>query len=149
MSSAGVDLGCFLTHDTATAKLQDTGQERLLQVIGTTARLEERQVIEVLTPSSTDYRSTPPTCPDPTAPGCSFDALKNKTVVFYGADVAPGQPSTTKYKMGRVEVPGEAIKKATAVYNSGGQTSLPTGWQIDFQLTSQWSKTFGAVTSAW
>lgn len=141
VSSAGIDQGCFLTRDAASAKLQATGQERLLQVIGTTARLEQRQVLATITPGSADYQATPVTCQDSTVPGCGFDALKSKPVVFLGRD------GTTKYKLGPVLVTGDAIKKATAVYDAGGQSSLPTGWQIDFQLTSSGSGTFSDVTT--
>src|SRR4029450_5977282 len=37
VSSAGENLGCFLDREAAEARLQETGQERLLQVIGETA----------------------------------------------------------------------------------------------------------------
>ena len=50
LSSADVNLGCFLTQAEAERKLQDTGQSRLLDLIGTTARLEEREVLEILQP---------------------------------------------------------------------------------------------------
>ena len=55
VSSAGENLGCFLDRESAEARLQDTGQERLLQVIGETARLEEREVIGVLAPTDPAY----------------------------------------------------------------------------------------------
>ncbi|HEX9124718.1 MAG TPA: protein translocase subunit SecD [Actinomycetota bacterium] len=144
ISSAGTNQGCFLTRDAAQAKLQETGQERLLQTIGTTARLEQREVLETLTASSPDYASTPVTCATPAqqeSSDCSFSALKDKSVVFLGQD------GSTKYKLGPVEITGDAIKKATAVYNTGSQTQAATGWQIDFTLTSSGAKTFGDVTT--
>ena len=143
VSSAGVSLGCFLSRELAQAKLQETGQERLLQVIGTTARLEQRAVLATLTPTSPDYASTPVTCETATAkesPQCSFEALKDQDVVFYGKD---GQ---TKYQLGPVLITGDAIKKATATYSTGSQTSVAQGWQINFQLTSEGADTFGQVT---
>ncbi len=144
VSSAGKGLGCFLTRDAAQARLQETGQERLLQVIGTTARLEQREVLGTLTPSSAGYGSTPVTCGTPAdqqSPDCSFQALKDQPVVFLGKD------GTTKYQLGPVLITGDAIKKATAVYNTGSQTQVAQGWQIDFTLTSSGSKTFGDVTT--
>jgi protein-export membrane protein SecD len=144
ISSAGKNLGCFLTRDQAEAKLQATGQQRLIQVIGTTARLEQRQVLEILTPSSPDYKTTVAQCTTPDerqTPACSFEALKDKTVVFLGSD------GTTKYKLGPVRVTGDMIKKATAVYNAGSQTSVGTGWQIDFTTTSAGTKAFANATS--
>jgi preprotein translocase subunit SecD len=144
ISSAGTNQGCYLTRDAAQARLQETGQERLLQTIGTTARLEQREVLETLTPSSADYASTPVTCATPAqqeSSDCTFNALKNKSVVFLGSD------GSTKYKLGPVEITGDAIKKATAVYNTGSQTQAATGWQIDFTLTGSGGKTFGDVTT--
>jgi preprotein translocase subunit SecD len=146
VSSAGTALGCFLTHDQATEQLQATGQERLLQVIGTTARLEQREVTGTLTPSDPNYESTPVTCGTPeerSTPGCSFQALAKKPIVVYGA----GNLGSTKYQLGPVLITGDQIKKATAVYNSGGTNSVATGWEIDFQMTSAGAKTLSNVTS--
>ncbi len=143
LSSAGIVLGCYLNPSAASTKVQSVGQDRLLQVIGTTARLEQRQVLAIYTPGTADFQANPLTCPDPTASSCSFDALKNETVVFAGS----GTSAADHYKLGPVLVTGDAISKATATYNSGSQTSLPTGWQIDFQLTKSGAKTFGAVTT--
>ncbi|MFL5766302.1 MAG: protein translocase subunit SecD, partial [Actinomycetota bacterium] len=133
--------GCYLTQDDAQAALQATGQDRLLQIIGTTARLEQRQVLQVLTSSDPSFKTTPVTCPTTTQPapaGCSTQALENKPVTF------TNQGGTTKYKLGKVLVPGDAISKATAVFNTG--QSGQTGWQIDFTLTPSGSNTFSDVT---
>jgi preprotein translocase subunit SecD len=146
ISSADKNLGCFLTRDQATAQLQRTGQERLLQVIGTTARLEQRKVNAELTPGQTGYDSTPVTCAteaERQTAACSFKALEHKPIVAYGT----GANSQTKYQLGPVLVPGDAIRKATAVYNTGGQSTVGTGWEIDFQMTSAGGKTFGKVTT--
>lgn len=146
VSSANKNLGCFLTRDQAAAKLQATGQERLLQVIGQTARLQERQVQQVIAPSDPAYASTEVTCPAeqqrPTK-DCSFSALRSKTVVFLGNG---GEGTASKFKLGPVEVTGDMIKKATAVYNTGSQTSAATGWEIDFTLTSAGTSAFADVT---
>jgi preprotein translocase subunit SecD len=144
VSSADKNLGCFVTQDAAQAKLQETGQERLLQVIGTTARLEEREVLGTLAQGSPGYDATPVTCAtteEQATDQCSFEALKDQNVVFYGID------GTTKYQLGPVEITGDAIKKATATYNSGSSTQVSQGWQIDFTLTSDGAKTFGDVTT--
>ena len=143
ISSAGQDLGCFLTRSDAQGKLQQTGQERLLQVIGTTARLEQREVLGDLTSGAPTFASTPVTCQTPTAQasaGCTFQALKDKNVVFMGQN-------GHKYQLGPVLVTGDMIKKATATYSTGSATSIGAGWQIDFTLTSTGSKTFADVTT--
>jgi preprotein translocase subunit SecD len=147
VSSAGTRLGCFLTREQATAQLQRTGQERLLQVIGTTARLEERQVNGVLDPGQPGYETTPVACAtqaERATSACSFQALAKKDIAVYGS----GNESRRKYELGPVLITGDAIKKATAVYDAGGASSVGTGWEIDFTLTSAGAETFGDVTTA-
>jgi preprotein translocase subunit SecD len=144
VSSAGENLGCFLDREAAEARLQETGQERLLQVIGETARLEEREVLGVLIPTDPAYASNPLTCGTPTEQAteeCSFEALKDQNVVFKDRDDA------TKYQLGPVEITGEAIDKATAAYNAGSSTSVGQGWEIRFDLTNEGSGTFSDVTT--
>ena len=144
VSSAGKSLGCSLNRDSAEALLQETGQERLLQVIGETARLEQREVLGVITPTDPSYASTPLTCATPAeqeTKECSFEALKNKNVVFQD------QNNQTRYQLGPVEITGEAIDKATAVFNPGSQTSVGQGWEIQFTLTGAGSATFSDVTT--
>jgi preprotein translocase subunit SecD len=144
VSSADKNLGCFFSQDLAQAQLQATGQERLLQVIGTTARLEQREVLSTLTASDPSYQSTPVTCgttEEQQTDACTPESLHDQPVVFLGTD---GQ---TKYKLGPVLVTGDAIKKATAVFGSGSQTSVSQGWEIDFTLTSDGSRIFSDVTT--
>ena len=144
VSSAGENLGCFLDRESAEARLQETGQERLLQVIGETARLEEREVIGVLAPTDPTYASTPLTCgtvAEQATKECSFEALKDQEVVFKARDDA------TKYQLGPVEITGDAIDKATAVYRAGSSTSVGQGWVIGFDLTNEGSGTFSDVTT--
>ena len=143
VSSAGKGLGCFLTRDAAAAQLQQTGQERLLQVIGTTARLEQREVLQVIAPGTAEFDSTPVTCGTATEQGtaaCSFEALKDQTVVFMGQE-------GDKYRLGPVEITGDLIRRATAVYGTGSQNGGLPGWQIDFSTTSAGSQTFSDVTT--
>jgi preprotein translocase subunit SecD len=144
VSSADKNLGCFLTRDQASARLQETGQERLLQVVGETARLEEREVLQQLTPGTAGYDTAAVTCETPeeqATKACSFEALRDQQVTYFGKD---GQ---TKYVLGPVEITGDAFTKATAVYNTGGSQSVGTGWQIDFQLNGEGASTFGEATT--
>ena len=156
VSSAGKDLGCFPTQDEANAKLQQTGQERLLEVIGTTARLEMREVIQLISPADSKYDLTPVTCGTPAeqaTPDCTPEALADQQVVYVGdpsqimvvgTDTGNKPP---KYVLGPVGLTGDAIKKATAVYNAGGTTSTNVGWQVDFSLTGKGAQAFGDLTS--
>jgi preprotein translocase subunit SecD len=142
-SSAGKAQGCFLTRDDAQAVLQKTGQERLLQIIGTTARLEQRQVLGTLTSSTPNYDSTPVTCgtaAERQTSGCSFNALKDKNVVFLGKD------GTTKYQLGPVLITGDQLKKATAIYDASGSTCSTPGWCVQFSTTSEGTGTLADVT---
>jgi preprotein translocase subunit SecD len=144
VSSAEKSLGCFLSRDAAEARLQETGQERLLQVIGETARLEQREVLGAIAPTDPNYGSTPLTCATPAeqeTKGCSFQALKDQNVTFQARD------GGTKYQLGPVEITGDAIDKATATFNSGSSTSVGQGWEIQFTLTGAGSDTFADVTT--
>jgi len=143
VSSAEQQLGCFLSREAAQARLQETGQERLLQVIGQTARLEFREVREMLTPDTPGYDSTPVDCATPTeaeSPECSFEGLRDRDVVLFD------RAGQTKYKLGPVELTGEAIDSAAAVFDAGGQ-ALGRGWTIDFTLTDEGSQAFGDITT--
>jgi len=144
VSSAGENLGCYLDRPSAEARLQETGQERLLQVIGETARLEQREVLGVLQPTDPNYASTPLTCATPTEKAteeCSFEALKDQNVVFAARD------GGTHYQLGPVEITGDAIDKASAVYNAGSSTAVGQGWEIQFGLTGVGSGIFSDVTT--
>jgi len=144
VSSADRQLGCFFTREAAEARLQETGQERLLQVIGQTARLEQREVLETLTPDTPGYDAAPVTCAtevERQTDECSVEALRDRDVVFLDRD------GETKYKLGPVLVTGDAISRAAAVYDTGSQTSVARGWQITFDLTDEGSATFADVTT--
>jgi preprotein translocase subunit SecD len=144
LSSADRQLGCFNTRDDAEARLQETGQERLLQVIGQTARLEFREVRGALTPASEGYDAAPVDCATPVeaeSEDCSFEALRDREVTLLD------QAGETKYLLGPVELTGDAIDQATAVFDTGGQSSVGQGWTIDFTLTDDGAAAFGDVTT--
>ena len=140
VSSDAKDLGCFLDQAKAQVELQRTGQGELLRIIGTTARLEQREVLSSVPPSDPSYAQLQVTCDnDPTTtdiPDCPAkpEELANQPVVFLGDD-------GTKYKL-----TGDRIKSARAVYQtpSGGTP----GWAVDFTLTGQGATEFGALTTA-
>jgi hypothetical protein len=107
VSSADEDLGCYVSRSKAESRLQETGQERLLQVIGTTARLEEREVLGVQVPTDETYDATPVTCvtaAERDSEECSFGALRDQDVVF-------GEDGETKYQLGPVRISGDAIRR--------------------------------------
>jgi preprotein translocase subunit SecD len=144
ISSADRNLGCFLTRDLAEARLQETGQDRLLSVIGQTARLEFRRVEPggVVSPGTPGYDELPVDCATQAeieGDACSFEALQGEPVTLLGAD---GQ---TKYRLGPVDLTGDAIDRATAVLDTSSTVS--TGWQISFDTTSEGAGPWGELTT--
>jgi preprotein translocase subunit SecD len=146
VSSAGESLGCFLTRERAQARLEETGQERLIRLIGTTARLEQRQVLQTIPPGTPEYEQLDVTCATPeqrAAPSCAFDQLEDREVVFLGQG-----NDRSKYRLGPVELTGDAVRRATAVFNTATQnSSTPAGWLVNFELTPEGASIFGDVTT--
>ncbi len=145
ISSAGQNLGCFLTRDKAETRLQETGQDRLIKLIGTTARLEERQVTGTIAPGDPQYESTPVTCAtvaEQSQPKCGFEALQDQPVTYLGE-------GNVKYQLGPVEITGDAIRKATPIFQSATQDdpNATPGWQVQFELTGDGAQEFGDVTT--
>ncbi|MEX0833176.1 MAG: protein translocase subunit SecD [Actinomycetota bacterium] len=161
ISSADKNLGCKDSREEAEALVQATGQERLIELIGTTARLEQRQVLEEIPGPQPgeepikQWEELPVTCAgeaEKLSPECSFSELSKKEVVYLGCGTAasacePGTPeANTKFRLGPVEITGDAIQKATAVFQSSAQTGGTPGWSISFALTKDGSAKFGEVT---
>jgi preprotein translocase subunit SecD len=143
VSSAGKQLGCSVTRDKAENLRRQSGQERLLRVIGETARLEERRVREVV-PVSDPRPITCGTARERDLPRCSFNALKNKEVVYPGP-IGNGQ--VAKFVLGPVVISGENFKKAGAVLSSGGQLGAASQWTVTFQLDGDGTKSFADATT--
>jgi preprotein translocase subunit SecD len=144
VSSAGVNLGCYLTLAEAQAGLQQTGQQKLLQLIGTTARLEEREVLSVLNPGDAGFDTQQLTCdndPKTTTPDCPAtpESLARKDVWFMGQD-------GTKYHLGPVQITGDQISKATGTFQQSTTSNVGAQWVVDFNLTSSGANTFANVT---
>ena len=144
ISSADVNLGCYPTQEEAQRKLQDTGQSRLLDLIGTTARLEQRAVLETLVPGDPSFSVQALTCdadPKTVTPDCppDEDTLKDEDVWLIGQE-------GNKYHMGPVLITGTAIKKATAVLRTATSTDLSSGWTVSFDLTKDGSAVYSQVT---
>ena len=144
ISSADVNLGCSLTQEEAQLRLQNTGQSRLLDLIGTTARLEQREVLTTLFPGDPSFAGQALTCdadPQSVTPDCPTDenALKDQDVWLIGQD-------GSKYNLGPVQITGTAIKRARAVLTTATSTNLSSGWVVSFDLTKDGSAIFSEVT---
>ena len=142
VSSVGKQLGCSVTRDRAEDLRRQSGQERLLRVIGETARLEERRVLEAV-PVTDPRPITCGTAEERDLPRCSFDALKNKEVVYPGP-IGNGQ--VAKFVLGPVVISGEDFNKAAAVLSTQGQLG-GSQWTVTFQLDSDGAKRFADETT--
>jgi preprotein translocase subunit SecD len=165
--ATGGSLGCnFPTQTAAETAIQSVGQQRLLDLIGRTARLEEREVLSQaafapgktkLTGCSADVAAQVPQCNNPKLtecppkltdkPGCTDAELTNKTVTYLSKP--SDQSGFVAYTMGPVQITGEAISKASAVFQTASAQSVATqlGWQINFQMNKKGAARFGDVTT--
>jgi preprotein translocase subunit SecD len=142
ISSAGEELGCSVERERAEELQQASGQERLLRVIGQTARLEERQVLEIVPPS--DPR--PVTCgaeEEQDLPGCRFGALTDQQVVYLGP---LGQGQVAKYVLGPVVISGDDFERANAVLSTQGQLGAVSEWTVTFDLDGDGAQRFEDAT---
>ena len=143
VSSAGEDLGCSVDRDQAEALRRRSGQERLLRVIGQTARLEERRVLEIV-PASDPRPITCGTEEERAQPRCSFDALRNEEVVYPGP-IGNGQ--VAKYVLDQVVISGDDFENASAVLSSQGQLGAVSSWTVTFELDSDGAERFSEATT--
>jgi preprotein translocase subunit SecD len=112
-------------------------QQRLLELIGRTARLEFREVLETIAPGAENYQDTEVTPGDP----------QDEEVVFPAADVPRGEEPTL-FRMGRVLLTGDALSEAQAQFvdpvSAGpGQEG---GWRVAFQIEGDAADRFGRIT---
>jgi preprotein translocase subunit SecD len=148
VSSSDQDLGCFLDQEKAQVELQRTGQGELLRIIGTTARLEQREVLGTpLAPKDPGYEQLAVTCDDDPAtteiPDCPATPteLAGESVVFLDED-------GVKYQLSPVKLEGDRIKSARAVFRAATQSNLQAGWAVEFTLTGEGATEFGDLTTA-
>ncbi|HKX25970.1 MAG TPA: hypothetical protein VJP08_06585, partial [Actinomycetota bacterium] len=112
-------------------------QQRLLELIGRTARLEFREVLETVAPGSEKYETTQITPGDP----------EDEEVVFPSSDVPRGQEPTL-FRMGRVLLTGESLTEARAEFLD--PVSAPPGedpgWRVAFEFNAEGSDRFAQIT---
>jgi len=112
-------------------------QQRLLELIGKTARLEFREVQETVAPGSPTYEETEITPGDP----------EDQEVVFPDADAPQGEDPVL-YRMSRVLLTGDAISEARATFIDPVSASpgVEAGWRVSFELDSEGADRFGQIT---
>ncbi|MGZ8630587.1 MAG: protein translocase subunit SecD [Actinomycetota bacterium] len=138
-SSADKNLGCFIDRASAEERRRSTGQQRLLDVIGQTARLEERPVLAIVPPTDPAYAATPVTCPtdeERQTKECSFSALEDQEVTYE-------DEAGNRYRLAPAVIAGGDVAEANAIL--GGTTG--SEWTVQFRLTGDASGRFADATT--
>lgn len=111
-------------------------QQRLLELIGKTARLEFREVMGTIAPGTPEYRETEITT----------EEEPRGEVVYPAADTPEGQDPLL-FRMGRILLTGEALTEARAQFldplSAGTETP---GWRVLFELDGEGAERFGEIT---
>lgn len=122
-------------------------QERALELIGTTAKLRFRPVLEVIPPATTDYEKVgPKDCGDPKTfpkeePGDEVVLCARTGLGPEGeAEVAPDQRD--KLRLGPAALEGEDVKAARATLDPAGVQ----GWFVELDLTGDGARKFADIT---
>jgi preprotein translocase subunit SecD len=112
-------------------------QQRLLELIGRTARLEFREVLETIPPGSEEYEEAEVTPGSP----------ENEEVVFPDANRPQGQDPVL-YRLSEVLMTGDAITEARAAFSDPVSTAPgdTPGWRVNFELNSEGGDRFAEIT---
>jgi preprotein translocase subunit SecD len=145
---------------TAQAAAKAQSESAVLRLIGTTARLEEREVVSTLTPSNPQYKTTPFTVGviktnDPFRQSKDFHEsppLSNGGIVTFQDTNGDGfftDGVDPKYLLGAVGLNGSHLKSASAqfVSASSSTTATQTGWEVVFTLDKIGTTQFAALTT--
>lgn len=163
VSAAGELLECFEDRAEAEAKAKEQSITRVLQIIGQTARLEERAVAGeggVVSPGDPAYAETAFTegVLQPNDPYRDNENFREEPppedggmVTYLDSDdngfFTPG--SDPIYRLEKVEITGADLSKATAQYVTSantGTTVTDPGWRVFFTLNDQGAQKFGEAT---
>ncbi|MFN2590022.1 MAG: protein translocase subunit SecD, partial [Actinomycetota bacterium] len=140
------NLGCFKSRAPADAKAKSQSVAQVLRLIGTTARLEMREVLQIIPPSDPAYKTTALTRYDP-------PKTDNQELVTYedsDGDKKFTDGADIKYRVGKVELTGSALRQASAVFLAPGtqvQQNVTPGWRVTFTLNKEGSARFADVTT--
>lgn len=145
-SSAGRLLDCYAEEAQAQAATRGQSVQRVLNLIGRTARLEQREVLQFIPPGDPAYKKTKLT-PQRTPEA----SLQKRELVTYEDTNGNGRFDDgvdPKYKLGKVELSGADLSRAQAQYIGAGSDTTVTnpGWRVSFTLNREGSTKFGAVT---
>jgi preprotein translocase subunit SecD len=159
-SSTGKILGCFKDEAAAAARAKAQSVQRVLEIIGQTARLEERAVVAqggTIGPSDPSYARTAFTtgalkADDPYRQNPNFreEPSQNGGLVTFEDTNGDGFFTPGKdpiYKLEGISITGADLKKAVAQFQTADQTSSQGGWEVSFTLNGEGAKKFGDATT--
>jgi len=111
--------------------------ERVLKIIGSTAQLQFREVLELVSPDSENYEQTQVTSINPDDLE-AYQALKDQEIVLE----KEVEGEVYKVRLGPTRLTGDIIKNAEAAVD----TSEKGGFKITFELTDEATPQFAALT---
>jgi preprotein translocase subunit SecD len=153
--TGGRSLGCFASQAQAQARAKAQSVQRVLEIIGTTARLEERAVEETVQPTSPDYLTFTRgviDIGDPIRQSKDFkEAPPSTQLLTYEDANGDGRftpRSDAKYTLGKVEITGADLSRASAQFATAasGQDVTNPGWRVVFTLNREGAGKFGEAT---
>jgi len=116
-------------------------QERLLELIGTTARLEFREVVETIPPGAEGYEEAEVTSPD--APD---EEVADEEVIFPDADTPRGEDPLL-YRLSPILLTGDDLDRAQAQFLDAVSAGTgESGWRVTFSFRGEGAQTLEEVT---
>ena len=144
-NAAGKQLSCYRDQEVAKAKAEQLSIQRVLDLIGQTARLTQRPVLQVIQPSSDPKNIYNTAQLTPKGP----DGQPIYTYLDANTDGRFNKGTEPIYQLGPVVISGSNLTKANAVFVSGAtQTTNQAGWEVDFTLDGDGTKKFATATQA-
>ena len=142
VSSQGQELGCYTNQEAATERQRETGQQHLLELIGKTARLEERPTLEIVSPNDPTFQTVVLTCQTQV----QQDSKECKGDVQDQNDVWYPDENGNKVHLAPVVITGGNITSARAVLQGDSQSVAQ--WAVEFVLDSEGADAFKNATTA-
>ncbi len=123
-------------------------RERALEIIGRTAKLTFRPVLETYPPGSEQYAKVGPDCAKERRP--EQPIADEQEAVLCGApeeeEAAGALAPPPKYKVGPAPLSGDAIRDARAVQAQTGQGALTNEFEVSLILNRQGADKFAKIT---
>lgn len=138
------ELACYKTRADAQAKAESVGVQHVLEIIGKTARLEERPVLQVVNPGTAQYKKLPSNLPV-----VKGNPTTGQLITYQSASGARFRDgSDPKMILGPVTITGANLTKAQAqfVSSTSSSTNAQAGWQVAFSLDSAGASKFANTT---